>query len=87
MARKSGISSIALAACAAGLLTLSSASAQQSTATGQGSDIKDELAQNFAAEHEIGRRYHFDPHELPRPKTGPIVATRSSMGRFKGRRV
>jgi glucose/arabinose dehydrogenase len=87
MARKSGISSIALAACAAGLLTLSSASAQQSTATGQGSDIKDELAQNFAAEHEIGRRYHFDPNDLPPPKTGPIVADRSMIVPFNGQKL
>src|SRR5437868_2854641 len=41
MARKSGISSIALAACAAGLLTLSAATAQQSAATAQGSDTND----------------------------------------------
>ncbi len=87
MARKSGISSIALAACAAGLLTLSSASAQQSTATGQGSDIKDELALNFAAEHEIGRRYHFDPNDLPPPKTGPIVADRSMIVPFNGQKL
>jgi len=87
MARKSGISSIALAACAAGLLTLSSASAQQSTATGQGSAIKDELAQNFAAEHEIGRRYHFDPNDLPPPKTGPIVADRSMIVPFNGQKL
>jgi glucose/arabinose dehydrogenase len=87
MARKSGISSIALAACAAGLLTLSSASAQQSTATGQGSDIKDELPQNFAAEHEIGLRYHFDPNDLPPPKTGPIVADRSMIVPFNGQKL
>jgi glucose/arabinose dehydrogenase len=36
-----------------------------------------ELSQNFAAEHEIGRRFHFDPADLPPPKTGPIVTDRS----------
>ncbi len=87
MARKFGISSIALAACAAGVLALSSAAAQQNAATGQGSDTKDELAQNFAAEHEIGHRYHFDPNDLPPPKTGPIVADRSMIVPFNGQKL
>jgi glucose/arabinose dehydrogenase len=87
MARTSGISSIAFAACAAGLLTLSPATAQQSAATAQGSDTKDELAQNFAAEHEIGRRYHFEPNDLPPPKTGPIVADRSMIVPFNGQKL
>jgi glucose/arabinose dehydrogenase len=87
MARKSGISSIALAACAVGLLALSPAAAQQSAATAQVLDTKDELAQNFAAEHEIGRRYHFDPNDLPPPKTGPIVADRSLIVPFNGQKL
>jgi glucose/arabinose dehydrogenase len=87
MARKSGISSIALAACAAGLLALSPTAAQQSAATAQGLDTKDELAQNFAAEHEIGRRYHFDPNDLPPPKTGPIVADRSMIVPLNGQKL
>jgi glucose/arabinose dehydrogenase len=87
MARKPGISSIALAACTAGLLTLSPATAQQSAATAKGSDTKDELAQNFAAEHEIGRRYHFEPNDLPPPKTGPIVADRSMIVPFNGQKL
>src|SRR5438874_1351189 len=87
MARKSGISSIALAACAAGLLTVSAATAQQSAPTAQGSDTKDELAQNFAAEHEIGHRYHFDPNALPAPKTGPIVADRSLIVPLNGQKL
>jgi glucose/arabinose dehydrogenase len=33
-------------------------------------------AQNFALEHEIGRRFRIDPAELPKPKTGPIVTNR-----------
>ena len=87
MARKSGISSIALAACAAGLLALSPTAAQQSAATAQGLDTKDELAQNFAVEHEIGRRYHFDPNDLPPPKTGPIVADRSMIVPLNGQKL
>jgi glucose/arabinose dehydrogenase len=86
MAKKSRISSIALAATAA-VLALWSASAQQQVAPGQGSDTKDELAQNFAAEHEIGRRFHIDPNDLPPPKTGPIVADRSMIVPFKGQKL
>lgn len=37
----------------------------------------DELAQNFAAEHEIGYRFQINPNDLPPPKTGPIVSNRS----------
>jgi len=37
----------------------------------------DGFAQNFAAEHEIGRRFHFDAVDLPAPKTDPIVTDRS----------
>src|SRR6476661_1688021 len=36
----------------------------------------DPAAQNFAIEHEIGRRFHIDPNDLPAPKTGPIVTNR-----------
>src|SRR6266571_1579032 len=37
----------------------------------------DAAAQNFAIEHEIGRRFHFEPADLPPPKTPPIVTNRS----------
>ena len=88
MATKSGISSIALAASAAAVLALSPASAQQQAAQpGQGSVTKEELAQNFQAEHEIGRRYHFDPNDLPPPKTGPIVADRSLVVPYDGQKL
>ena len=83
----SRISSIGLAAGAAAVLALSPASAQQQAAPGQGSVTKDELAQNFQAEHEIGRRYHFDPNDLPPPKTGPIVADRSMIVPFNGQKL
>jgi glucose/arabinose dehydrogenase len=84
---KSGISLIALAASAAAVLALSPASAQQAAPPGQGSVTKEELAQNFQAEHEIGRRYHFDPNDLPPPKTGPIVADRSLVVPFDGQKL
>jgi glucose/arabinose dehydrogenase len=84
MAMNSRISSIALAASAAAVLVSSPASAQQQAMPGQGSVTKEELAQNFQAEHEIGRRYHFDPNDLPAPKTGPIVTDRSLVVPFNG---
>jgi glucose/arabinose dehydrogenase len=87
MAIKSRISSIALAASAAAALTLSSASAQQQVAPVHGSVTKEELAQNFQAEHEIGRRVHIDPNDLPAPKTGPIVADRSMIVPFNGQKL
>ena len=54
-------------------LWLSSLAAQPNPVPGDNS----ELNQNFATEHEIGRRFHFDPADLPAPKTGPIVTDRS----------
>src|SRR5262245_25976732 len=50
--------------------------AQQSDARVQTPSIKDSLSQNFLAQHEIGRRFQFDPGELPPPKTGTIVTNR-----------
>lgn len=40
-------------------------------------DPGNDLQSNFAAEHEIGRRFRFDPADLPAPKTSPIVTDRS----------
>ncbi len=84
---KSRISSIVLAASAAAVLVSSPAFAQQQAAPGQGAATKEELAQNFQAEHEIGRRYHFDPNDLPPPKTGPIVADRSLIVPYDGQKL
>ncbi len=83
---KSGISLISLAAIAAAVLALSSSASaqQQSAAPGQGPVTKEELAQNFQAEHEIGRRFHIDPNDLPAPKTGPIVTNRSLVVPYNG---
>jgi glucose/arabinose dehydrogenase len=84
MAMNSRISSIGVAASAAAVLVLSPAFAQQQPAPGQGSVTKEELAQNFQAEHEIGHRFHIDPNDLPAPKTGPIVTDRSLVVPFNG---
>jgi len=76
MAKISGMFVVAAASLFAGVIALSSAVSQRA-ASGEASDTKDALAQNFAAEHEIGRRFHIDPNDLPPPKTGPIVTNRS----------
>jgi glucose/arabinose dehydrogenase len=44
----------------------------------------DSLAQNFQAEHEIGRKFHIDANELPAPKTGTIATNRSLIVPFNG---
>jgi len=80
MARYAGLSLIALAVVAGTAIVLSSAAAQKKPAP----DSKDELAQNFLAEHEIGRRFQIDPADLPAPKTGPIVASRSMIVPYSG---
>ena len=82
--KNSGLGHIALAAITAGALVLLFAGAERNTARGQDSAPKDELAQNFAVEHEIGRRFHIDPNDLPAPKTGPIVTNRSLVLPYAG---
>jgi glucose/arabinose dehydrogenase len=84
MAMNSRISLIAVAVSAATVLVLAPASAQQQPVPGQGPVTKEELAQNFQAEHEIGHRFHIDPNDLPAPKTGPIVTDRSLIVPFSG---
>src|SRR6266478_9479732 len=78
MTKNTGISLVALVVLAAGALALPSAAADQAAAP------KDELAQNFAAEHEIGRRFQIDSANLPAPKTGPIVTNRSLIVPYDG---
>src|SRR5215468_9793034 len=56
-------------------LVLSSIGAEKAAAP-QDKAAADPAAQNFAVEHEIGRRFHIDPNDLPAPKTGPIVTNR-----------
>jgi len=84
MGKSSRISSIVLAALAAGVLVLLWYAGAGRNAPGQAPPSKDELAQNFAAEHEIGRRFRVDPNDLPAPKTPPIVTNRSLTVPFDG---
>ena len=85
MGKNSRISSVVLAALAASVLALLwYVGAGRNAAHGQAPPSKDELAQNFAAEHEIGRRFRVDPNDLPAPKTGPIVTNRSLTVPFDG---
>jgi glucose/arabinose dehydrogenase len=84
MPRNLGKSLIITAALMAGMLALSPASAQKTSAPDPASSAKDELAQSFQAEHEIGRRFHIDPNDLPGPKTGPIVTDRSLVVPYDG---
>jgi glucose/arabinose dehydrogenase len=84
MAKNPSMSLITPAAVVAAALALLPAAAQQKAAPGQGSEPKDELAQNFLAEHEIGRRFHIDPNDLPAPKSPPIVTNRSLVVPFDG---
>src|SRR6516164_1203615 len=63
---------------------LSSTITYSRAVSGEGSDMKDTLAQNFAIKHEIGWRFQIDPDDLPAPKTGPIVINRSLTVPFDG---
>ena len=83
MAKNCGVGQIASSGLAAAVLALL-ALGPSHNAAGQSSASKDELAQNFAAEHEIGRRFHIDPNDLPAPKTPPIVTNRSLTVPFNG---
>src|SRR5690348_14723569 len=76
MTKNSGIGLAALAVLAAGAFALSAAAAEQPP--------KEDLAQNFAAEHEIGRRFQIDPGNLPAPKTPPVVTNRSLIVPYDG---
>jgi len=73
---------------AATLITTGSAfapaQAEQNDTHGKASSDKDNFAQNFLAQHEIGRRFHIDPAELPAPKTGAIVTNRSLIVPYSG---
>jgi glucose/arabinose dehydrogenase len=81
MAKNSVKTPVATAALLAAVLAVWPAAAQQKD---QAAGDKDRLPQNFTAEHEIGRRYHFDPKDLPPPKTGPIVTDRSLVVPYNG---
>jgi hypothetical protein len=67
------ICAVAAISVIAVILCRPSLAAQPNPASGGDSELK----QNFAAEHEVGRRFQFDPADLPAPKSGPIVTDRS----------
>ena len=71
------------AATAVGVLVVSGV-AQRAAQSAPDTNTAEMLAQNFKAEHEIGRQYRIDPAELPPPKTGPIVTNRVLTIPFNG---
>src|SRR5215831_13938509 len=83
MTKHSGVFLATLVALLTPGLTLSSAAERPNAAASQtpGSDA---LTQNFLTEHEIGRRFHIDPADLPAPKSGPIVTNRSLIVPYDG---
>ena len=52
------------------------AHAQQKQTPAPTANTDNDQASNFLIQHEIGRRFHIDPANLPSPKTGPIVTNR-----------
>ena len=52
------------------------ADAQQKQTPAPTANADNDQASNFLIQHEIGRRFHIDPANLPSPKTGPIVTNR-----------
>ncbi len=78
MTKKAGLSLAALAALAAGALALLATGMDQAPAA------KKDLARNFAAEHEIGRRYQIDAANLPAPETPPVVTNRPLIVPYDG---
>jgi glucose/arabinose dehydrogenase len=76
MTRQSGASLVAIAVLIAATSTHTGAAAQTPAAPQPAAAGADELTQNFQAQHEIGRRFHVDPADLPAPKVGPIVTDR-----------
>jgi glucose/arabinose dehydrogenase len=83
MTRNSTTGFIAVVALIAATVALTSAGAQKND-TPAPATANDELARNFQAEHEIGRRFRVDPAELPAPKTTPIVTDRSLTVPYNG---
>src|SRR5215471_15814841 len=81
MGRHVGIHVLAVAVLIGAALGFFPADAQQKGAPGQ---TIDNLTQNFLAQHEIGRRFHIDPGDLPPPKTGPMVTDRPLIVPYSG---
>jgi glucose/arabinose dehydrogenase len=78
------MSLVAIATLIAATFAHSAVAAQRADAPQQATTIAEELTQNFLAEHEIGRRFHVDPADLPAPKTGPIVTNRTLIVPYSG---
>jgi glucose/arabinose dehydrogenase len=75
---------IVVAALIISALGVSSGNAQQGDARNQAPNVTDSLKQNFLAQHEIGRRFHIHPTDLPPPKTGAIVTNRPLIVPYRG---
>jgi glucose/arabinose dehydrogenase len=71
------------AVTAVGVLVMSGV-AERAARSAPDSSTAEMLAQNFKAEHEIGKQYRIDPAELPPPKAGPIVTNRVLIVPFNG---
>jgi glucose/arabinose dehydrogenase len=80
MAQPPTTSAVALMSAVAVAVVLGSADAQLSSAP----QSESELTRNFTAEHEIGRRFHIDPGDLPAPKVGRIVTDRALILPYSG---
>ena len=75
---------VLLVALIAGSSAFFTAVAQQKPAPAQTADADNDPARNFLIQHEIGRRFHIDPANLPAPKIGPIVTNRSLIVPYSG---
>jgi glucose/arabinose dehydrogenase len=76
-------SPVLAAVMAVGILVMSGV-AQRVAQSAPDTNTAEMLAQNFKAEHEIGKQYRINPAELPPPKTGPIVTNRVLTIPFNG---
>src|SRR6201986_3759897 len=80
---------VACAALAIGALVPASSDLPRGIARAETPSARDEaspdaLKQNFANEHELGRRIRIDPANLPAPKTGPVVTNRPLIVPYSG---
>src|SRR3954453_12752712 len=71
MTRKASPLLIGIAAAIAATVALPLIAAEPKPGSAPDKASADPPAQNFAIEHEVGRRFRIDPNELPAPKTGP----------------
>ena len=83
MQRKPRRSFVLAAVTAVGVLVMSGV-AQRVAQSAPDTAAAEMLAQNFKAQHEIGKQYRINPAELPPPKAGPIVTNRVLIVPFNG---